>query len=137
MFRAIVEGGFSATHQVRLRGGALEPIHGHDWRVRLHLATSELNEQDMVVDFLHAQDILRSVLDRLDHTDLASCSGLTGRNPTAERVAQYVYEQVEAGGLPMIAAVEVTEAPGCVAVYAPGAAAAGDSAPIDPRDGHL
>ena len=136
MFRAVVEGGFSATHQVRLRGGALEPVHGHDWRVRLHLVASELDEQDMVVDFLHAQAVLRSVLDRLHHTDLAACSGLRGRNPTAERVAQYVYQQVEAGGLPMIAAVEVTEAPGCVAVYAPGGAGAGGLASIDPRDGH-
>ncbi len=120
MFRAIVEGRFSATHQVRLCGGELEPIHGHDWRVRLHLSVSELDEQDMVVDFHHAQSVLRSVLDRLHHSDLATCSGLAGRNPTAERVAQYVYEQVEAGGLPMISAVEVTEAPGCLAVYAPG-----------------
>ena len=120
MFRVVVEGGFSATHRVRLPGGELEAIHGHDWRVRLHLAVSELDEHDMVVDFHHARAVLQSVLDRLDHTDLAPCPGLAGHNPTAERVAQHVYEQVEAGGLPMVSAVEVTEAPGCVAVYAPG-----------------
>ena len=120
MFRVIVKGGFSATHQLRLAGGELEPIHGHDWRVRLHLAAAALDEQDMVVDFHDAQAVLRSVLDRLQHTDLGACPGLVGYNPTAERVAQHVYEQVAAGGMPMIAAVEVTESPGCVAVYAPG-----------------
>lgn len=119
MYTVIVEGAFSALHQVRLGDGTLEPPHGHDWLVRAHFARSELDEAGMVVDFSKAQSALRSVLAGLDHADLNSHKGLAGKNPTAEVVARYVFDRVSERGPSVLRRIEVTEAPGCVATYGP------------------
>ncbi len=117
MFTVIVEAGFSAMHQLRLAGGMVEPQHGHDWIVRAYFCREELSEEDMVVDFTHAQAALRAVLATLHHADLNAHAALAGLNPTAEVIARHVFEQLSKTSMAGLRRVEVTEAPGCVAAY--------------------
>lgn len=119
MYTVRVEDGFSALHQLRLRNGSLEPQHGHDWRVRAYFSRDALDEIGMVVDFEDARSALRSVLGPLEHGDLNRLDGLSGLNPTAEVVAEYVYGRLAGMGFSTIQRIEVFEAPGCMAVYAP------------------
>jgi len=119
MYTVTVEARFSAVHQVRLGDGTLEPPHEHDWLVRACFSRSELDEVGMVVDFSKARSALQSVLARLDHTNLNSHEGLAGKNPTAEVVARYIFDLMSEPGLSVLRRIEVTEAPGCVAVYGP------------------
>jgi len=121
MYTVTVEARFSAVHQVRLEDGTLEPPHEHDWLVRAHFSRSELDEVGMVVDFSKARSALQTVLGRLDHTNLNSHDGLTGKNPTAEVVARYIFDRITNPGLAVLRRIEVTEAPGCMAVYRPDA----------------
>jgi 6-pyruvoyltetrahydropterin/6-carboxytetrahydropterin synthase len=119
MYMVMVEAGFSAVHALRLEDGTCEPQHGHDWRVRACFATAELDATGMVVDFHTAQSALQSVAASLHGTDLNRHEALGGRNPTAEVVAGYIFQRLALHALRTLRRVEVTEAPGYVAIYEP------------------
>jgi 6-pyruvoyltetrahydropterin/6-carboxytetrahydropterin synthase len=57
---------FSAGHFITLQQGVCEPLHGHDYRVTAEVY-GDLNEEHYVVDFLVVEDILRGIVDELDH----------------------------------------------------------------------
>ncbi len=111
-----IEACFCATHQVRLPNGEIEPLHGHDWSVRVLCSARALDQNDMVVDFHRAQSVLNAVLAPLQHANLNHVPDFVHRNPTAETVAEWLLVRLRGGGLPGAYRVEITEAPGCVAI---------------------
>lgn len=117
MYTVIVESTFSAMHQLRLGDGVVEPLHGHDWRVRAHLGRAKLDGAGMVVDFEHARGKLEAVLEPLRYTNLSDHDSFRDANATAEVLARYVSDQLVAAGLDCVRRVEITESPGCVAIY--------------------
>lgn len=119
MYSVSVEACFSARHSVRLPDGNRESSHDHDWVVRAVFAARELGDGDMVVDFGEAEEALRVVLSRLHDTDLNALDVLSGKDPTAEVLSRYVFDQVSSlgGVLSAIRRVEVVETLGCVASY--------------------
>lgn len=104
---------------MRLPGGSLEPLHGHDWHVTATFACERLDESGFVVDFIAAERCLAKVVEQLHHTSLNNCELMAGRNPTAEIVAQVIFEQLalDVALSPALGRVRVTEAPGCSATY--------------------
>ncbi len=117
MYSVAVEAGFSATHQLRLHDGTNEPRHGHDWRVRVTFAKPSLDELGMVIDFAEAKRVLTQVVQPLEYCDLNESPALRGKNPTTEVVAEWIFHRVVELGVASIIRVEVTEAPGCVAIF--------------------
>ncbi len=117
MYIVTVEAGFSAVHRLRHADGMVEPLHGHDWVVRVHFTRPDLDDNGMVVDFHQAERALQEVVQHLHHTDLNGNEAIRGRNPTAEVIARHIYERLRALGMATARRVEVTEAPGCVAAY--------------------
>lgn len=117
MYTVSVETTFCAVHRVRLPDGTLEPLHGHDWRVRAFFAKPSLDDAGMVVDFEAARSALDGVTRELHHADLNTQALPAGLNPTAEVVARFVFEALAGLGLPGLFRVEVTEAPGCIGAY--------------------
>lgn len=117
MFTIAVETEFSASHRVRFENGTVEEPHGHHWRVRAFFNRPQLDRVGMVIDFGEAQAALRSAVIELENTDLNSHPALCGANPTAETVAKHLFDHILAAGLSTLSRVEVTEAPGCVAIY--------------------
>lgn len=57
---------FASAHFLVFEDGAREPLHGHNYRVRVAVQGKEL-EQDMVVDFLNIKPIVRDLCNELDH----------------------------------------------------------------------
>lgn len=117
MYSITVEATFSAIHSLRLADGRVEPPHGHDWRVRAFFRSAGLDDWGMVVDFDAASARLGEIVQRLHHRDLSTEQPFAGRNPTAEVVARYVFDQLHEVGLRQVWRVEVTEAPGCTAAF--------------------
>ena len=129
-FEIVIGGRFNAVHALRFADGTTEPAHGHDWDVRVRLGADTLDDAACVLDFHAAEAALAGVLSPWHHGDLNALAPFAGngglvRNPSAEHVALSIAE----GLAPRIAsireaarvlAVEVTEAPGCVAIYRPG-----------------
>jgi 6-pyruvoyltetrahydropterin/6-carboxytetrahydropterin synthase len=115
MFKVSVETAFTAAHRLRLGDGKVEPAHTHHWLVRATFARARLDDVGMVVDFQQAQEALQAIAGELHRTDLNSYKGFGGTNPTAENVAWYIFRRLNDEGWPSVSAVEITEAPGCVA----------------------
>lgn len=57
---------FASAHFLVFENGAREPLHGHNYRVRVSVQAKKL-EKDMVVDFLDIKPIVRDLCDTLDH----------------------------------------------------------------------
>lgn len=117
MFTVSVEQEFVAAHRVRMPDGSVETPHEHQWMVRASFRARELDAAGMVVDFVAASEALAGVLRALHGTDLNENPALSGRNPTAEVVAQFVLVSLRKAGWPSLYQVEVTEAPGCRAAF--------------------
>jgi 6-pyruvoyltetrahydropterin/6-carboxytetrahydropterin synthase len=117
MYTVMITGSFSAMHRVEMPDGALEPPHGHDWSVQAFFSSAELDGHGMVVDFCQAKEALDSVLQAWHHRNLNEEPAFAGTTPTAERVARHIFEQLVDAGFRQTQRVEVTEAPGCRAMY--------------------
>ncbi len=125
MYEITVETAFAAAHAIRLPDGSLEPVHGHNWPVAVTVAADELDAIETVCDFHLLQGLVNAAVAPWRNNDLNRCAPFTDGagglkiNPTAERVAWAIAEQVTPG-LPRhcrLVSVSVGEAPGCTAVW--------------------
>lgn len=121
MYILEVEDSFSAAHQLREYQGKCEKLHGHNWRVRLTVAGTELDRCGMLVDFTVLKRSLREALARYDHAFLNEVEPFMRINPTSENLARELAErlaaQMPAGA--QVEAVTVWESERCRATYRP------------------
>ncbi len=118
-YEVIIEDWFAAAHQLRLPGGALEPLHGHNWRVRLCYRGTTLDEMGVLVDFTELKPALRGLLQNMHDRHLNELMQFQERSPSAENVATVIAEHFGRLRFGSPAWVEVEEAPGCTARYYP------------------
>src|SRR6185295_13016370 len=78
MYEVRVHAGFSAAHQVRMYDDALEPIHGHDWKVEAVFRGPELDRIGVLIDFVAVQRALDEIVAQLHHTHLNEAPMLAG-----------------------------------------------------------
>ncbi len=119
MFEVRVERTVRAAHAVRLPDGAMEPLHEHDWRVTVILRGPQLGKDGFLVDFCFVRQEMDRILDPLTGANLNEHSFLAGMPPSAEAVAQRVFEALDRLDWhgPDLAGVAVVEAPGCSAIF--------------------
>lgn len=139
MYGLKTEASFDSAHFLTDYYGKCENLHGHRWRVVVHLEVDELQEEgtmrDMVLDFGVFKRAVRDLAEELDHTFLVEEGSLAGSTlaalgaegfsptvlpfrTTAENLARYFYERLATEGLP-IAQVDMYETPNNCAVYRP------------------
>jgi 6-pyruvoyltetrahydropterin/6-carboxytetrahydropterin synthase len=86
---------FSAAHAIRGHTRGCENLHGHNYRVRVHLRAERLDELGMVLDFADLKDIMGEVVGPFDHRVINDIPPFDRRNTTAELFSEYVYDEVE------------------------------------------
>ena len=121
MYEVSIERQFRAAHALRMADGQMEPMHTHDWLVTVSVAASKLDAQDVVIDFHVLEANVGVILDELADRTLNELSPFAETNPSAERVAEHIANQLSPQ-LPQhvrLVRVTVTEAPGCMASYLP------------------
>lgn len=132
MYRLTIDQTFSAAHGIVIKGWR-EPLHGHDWHVRVTIEGDQLDEDGLLVDFHAVQGDLQSVITPFHNGNLNETPPFDKLNPTAERVAAHiataltermqsrVREAPKNAPCPAVhlRSVRVTEAVGCAAVYFP------------------
>ncbi|MBQ0167752.1 MAG: 6-carboxytetrahydropterin synthase QueD [Treponema sp.] len=101
MFEVRVEADFAAAHFLKDYHGKCENLHGHNYSVFAHVRGSELDEGGMLLDFGILKTALRSVCKKVDHTNLNDLVDEAGnsvfnQNPSAERIAKWIFTQLEA-----------------------------------------
>ena len=123
-FRITTTRRFAAAHQLRLYNGSLEPLHGHNWRVKATVECVALDAIGVVMDFHELERLVDEILSPLHNRHLNELPVFdpgTGLNPSAENVAVHVGQSL-APGLPRgitLTEVEVWETDDNSAVYRP------------------
>ncbi len=97
MFEVSVEQVFAAGHALRNYKGKCENIHGHNWRVQVVIEGEQLDGTGLLVDFIDVKNLMGSVIARLDHQFLNEVAPFDVKNPSAENIAEYFYEQMSTG----------------------------------------
>ncbi len=93
MYEVTVEDTFSAGHYLRNYRGKCEKPHGHNYRVRVTLSGEHLDQAGLLLDFKDLKDVLRPVMNYLDHQMMNELEPFTTINPSAENLAKYFYDE--------------------------------------------
>jgi len=93
MFEVTVEAGFSSGHYLRNYRGKCENPHGHNYKVFVTLIGEELDEAGLLLDFKLLKQVMRPVVDYLDHQMINDLEPFTTVNPSAENLAKYFYNE--------------------------------------------
>ena len=88
-------------------------LHGHSFRVALHVRGEVDPETGWVMDFADIKTAFQPLYDRLDHHYLNDIDGL--ENPTSENLAEWIWTRLRPS-LPALSRVVVRETctSGCV-----------------------
>jgi 6-pyruvoyltetrahydropterin/6-carboxytetrahydropterin synthase len=108
---------FSAAHQLRLYDGSIEPIHGHNWKVKVTVSADKLDAMGVVMDFHELERRVDQLLAPLHNHHLNETAPFSNLNPSAENVALYLARGLTLPAGIGLTSVEVWETDGNSAVY--------------------
>ena len=118
MFELKVRDHIASAHTLHGYEGACSRLHGHTWKVEVTVAGQELDNVGLLADFKVLKNKLKSVLAPLDHADLNQLPAFTGRNPSTENIARYIYAQFAPAAAPLkLKQVQVWESDTASVVY--------------------
>lgn len=92
MYELMIETSFSAAHQLRGYMGKCEQLHGHNWKVQVHVTAEKLNQIDIAIDFHELKRLTNEIISPLDHTFLNDIFPFTEKNPSSENIAKWIYD---------------------------------------------
>jgi 6-pyruvoyltetrahydropterin/6-carboxytetrahydropterin synthase len=121
-FQILAIAEFSASHQLKLYDGSLEPVHGHNWRVEVTIEAPKLDAIGVVMDFHELERRLRAITAPMHNrhlNELPAFNPDTTLNPTAEHVALHIAQNLKLPSQARLIGVAVWEAPGCCAIFRP------------------
>jgi 6-pyruvoyltetrahydropterin/6-carboxytetrahydropterin synthase len=134
-------------HRVSQHGGKCFSPHGHSYKATIYCRSTELNKDQMVIDFGDISKYAQPIIDKLDHAFMVYCfdeimlnsldfwenhesifkSIVVPFESTAENIAKYIYDQFvnaikEKINMPIslkdtVSRVVVWETPKCAAEY--------------------
>jgi 6-pyruvoyltetrahydropterin/6-carboxytetrahydropterin synthase len=93
MFEVTVDAGFSSGHYLRNYRGKCENPHGHNYKVQVTLQGKELDEAGLLLDFKLLKQVLKPVVEYLDHQMINDLEPFTTLNPSAENLAKYFFDE--------------------------------------------
>ena len=94
MYELTVEREFCAAHAIMI-GGRLEPLHGHNWRVRITVIGEELDANGLLCDFHAIESRLDRIIAPLHNGNLNATPPFDQINPTAENIAAWIFNQLD------------------------------------------
>lgn len=94
-----MEADFAAAHFLKDYHGKCENLHGHNYKVYVHVRGEVLDDGGMLMDFSILKKNLREICKILDHTNLNELKDsqdtlIFDNNPSAERIATYIYNKL-------------------------------------------
>ena len=111
---------FAAAHALRFPDGSIEPIHGHNWRVKVTVTTPRLNAVGCVMDFHVLERQVDDIICPLHNRHLNELPPFDVElNPSTENVAYHVATNLTLPDPVTLVSVEVWETDTNSAVYRP------------------
>jgi 6-pyruvoyltetrahydropterin/6-carboxytetrahydropterin synthase len=106
---------FDAAHRLPNvgQGHKCFRLHGHSFRVEIHIRSSVNPRSGWVMDFADIAEAFKPLHDQLDHKYLNDIDGLD--NPTSENIAKWIWKHLHSA-LPQLSKIVVQESPesGCI-----------------------
>jgi 6-pyruvoyltetrahydropterin/6-carboxytetrahydropterin synthase len=94
MYEVVICTEFSAAHALRNKDGICEPLHGHNWRIEVHVCGTQLDEYGTLVDFGQLKLTTEQIVQQMDHQFLNELPQFDKTNPSSENIARHVLELV-------------------------------------------
>ena len=110
---------FAASHQLKLYDGSMEPLHGHNWVVKVTVQSSRLDDMGVDMDFHDLEKRVDAIVVPWHNTHLNDAPAFAAVNPSAEHVALEIGKAIALPQGITLVSVEVWETPGNAAVYLP------------------
>ncbi len=95
-YELMVQTDFSASHALRGYPGDCARLHGHNWKVELYLACTDLDEIGIAIDYKILKSALKDAISEWDHYHLNDIPPFDKINPSSENVARILYEKMAA-----------------------------------------
>ena len=120
MYEGIITQPFVAAHRLTLYDGSLEPLHGHNWKMEVRLSGKDLDQIEVLIDFLEVKKQVQEILKEIDYTFLNENPQFAGQNPSAEIVARWLFQKIQQAiqhPVAQVSKVTVWETEDCAAAY--------------------
>ncbi len=121
MYKVFIKTHFSSAHYLRNYPGNCEHLHGHNWDVTVTVRAEKLNDIDVAMDFRDLKQIVGEIMKELDHKNLNELPQFGQKNPSSERLAEYIYKRLseKLDGIEGVFpdSVEVRETPSSGVIY--------------------
>ena len=133
MYRVSREIDFCYGHRLLNYDGKCRYLHGHNGKAVISIEADKLDHRGMVLDFSDIKQVVSKWIDdNLDHRMILNRNDpvvpmlqemneplhLIDTNPTAETIAQLIYDYTASQGFPVVE-VLLWETPKCFATYRP------------------
>lgn len=133
MYRVSREIEFCYGHRLLNYDGKCRYLHGHNGKAVISIEADKLDHRGMVLDFSDIKRVVSQWIDdQLDHRMILNREDpvvpilqemneplyLIDTNPTAETIAQLIYDYTASQGFPVVE-VLLWETPKCFATYRP------------------
>ena len=109
---------FCAAHALKLYDGSMEPVHGHNWRVRVRVSADRLDVIGVVMDFHELERLVDLIVQPWHNRHLNECPPfVTELNPSAENVAYHISRSLKLPASVRLVSVDVWETDDNVATW--------------------
>ncbi|RPH40440.1 MAG: 6-carboxytetrahydropterin synthase QueD [Desulfobulbaceae bacterium] len=95
MFDIFIKTHFAGAHHLRDYPGDCENPHGHNWKIKVTVRATGLDELGMGIDFKILKKIVKEAVDKLDHRDLNNLPAFKEINPSSENIARYLFAELK------------------------------------------
>jgi len=110
---------FAASHQLRLYDASLEPLHGHNWQVKITVSADRLDAMGVVMDFHDLERLLDEAVSPMHNRHLNDLPAFASVNCSTENVARHVARAIMLPEGITLRSVEVWETSRNSAVWRP------------------
>lgn len=86
---------FASAHSLNGYDGDCARLHGHNWKIEVEIIGYKLNEIGMIIDFKKIKKYTKEVISELDHSYLNDHPYFTDKNPTAENIAKFIFQNIQ------------------------------------------
>ena len=107
---------FDAAHYLPFdpEGHKCRGLHGHSYRVDIHVAGEVDPDLGWLIDFAELKKIIEPIVDALDHQFLGDIEGL--ENSTSELLAEYLWNRIQPQ-LPILSKIALWESDTSCCIY--------------------
>ena len=120
MYEVKINTSFSAAHRLRGYDGKYENLHGHNWGATVIVEAKELDAIGVGIDFVMLKKKVTAILSKLDYQNINEIPPFDEKNPSAENIAYWVFQELQAdigSDTVKVKRVEIREMEDCGGAY--------------------